>query len=449
MKVVKSRIGQLGKLFLIAAVTLSIAACQMFGPGKTEEPADTMADQTQEMEPLPPPDDLSPSKRVRKAMQQLQNGEYDQARDQLNWALQEKPNLQIATQLLEQLDADPIEYLGLKNFYYTVQPGDSLSLISKKFLNDPMKFVILARYNKLDNPSRLAPGQRIRIPGEMPAEVPHKPSRKPVKAPVAAPVADQVPVLEEQPISAEVPMQPESSSEVSASMSGSEAAVEVETRETVVLDEPPAAEQTQIVVDDTPNAADTLDTAERLHSTGDLAGAIALLESEAMRSPQAEEINTTLALYYREYANQMIAQEQLDPARSVLEKLIILDASDEQAINTLIMVEDRIEARKLFSKAAGLQQSGDLEASYKTYSQGLTYDPDNQTAVTAQKAVLDQLTDSYHRQAMQHFRKQELDQAIEYWDKILELDPNHSLAPGYKARALEMKQQLQKIAPAK
>ncbi len=449
MKVVNSRIGQLGKLSLIAAVTLSLAACQMFGPAQTEEPADTMVEQPQEMPPPPPPDDLSPSKRVRKAMQQLQSGEYDQARDQLNWALQEKPNLQIATQLLEQMDADPIEYLGLKNFYYTVQPGDSLSLISKKFLNDPMKFVILARYNKLDNPSRLAPGQRIRIPGDMPAEVVRKPKpkRQPTQPP-AAPIPTETPVQAEQAKPAEVSVESEPMSETPEIPISEEPSVEIET-ETSRVEASPSTEQTPIALDDTPNPANTLDTADRLHSTGDLAGAIALLESEALRSPQAEAINTTLARYYREYANQMIAQEQLDPARSVLEKLIILDASDEQAINTLIMVEDRIEARKLFNKAAGLQQSGNLEASYQTYSQGLTYDPDNPAAIVAQKAVLDQLTDSYHRQAMQHFRKQELDQAIQYWDKILELDPNHSLAPGYKARALEMKQQLQKIAPAK
>jgi tetratricopeptide (TPR) repeat protein len=46
---------------------------------------------------------------------------------------------------------------------------------------------------------------------------------------------------------------------------------------------------------------------------------------------------------------------------------------------------------------------------------------------------------------MKLFRKQELDEAIAYWNKILKLNPNHPLAPGYKARALQMKQQLQKI----
>ncbi|MEJ2402662.1 MAG: LysM peptidoglycan-binding domain-containing protein [Candidatus Thiodiazotropha sp.] len=185
MKVVNIRIGQVCKLSLIALVTLSLAACEMFGPTQTEEPAET-AEPVQEIAPPPPPDNLSPTKRVRKAMQLLQNGEYEQARDQLNWALQEKPNLQIASQLLEQLDADPIDYLGLKNFFYDVQPGDSLSLIAKKFLDDPMKFVILARYNKLDNPSRLAPGQRIRVPGEMPPTPKRKPKRKKTPVPVQA-----------------------------------------------------------------------------------------------------------------------------------------------------------------------------------------------------------------------------------------------------------------------
>ncbi|MCU7878724.1 MAG: tetratricopeptide repeat protein, partial [Candidatus Thiodiazotropha sp. (ex Lucinoma borealis)] len=69
------------------------------------------------------------------------------------------------------------------------------------------------------------------------------------------------------------------------------------------------------------------------------------------------------------------------------------------------------------------------------------------SAKDAQLITRDKLTDSYHRQAMQLFRKQELDEAIGYWNKIIELNPNHSLAPGYKARALEMKQQLQKIGP--
>ncbi|MCU7857516.1 MAG: tetratricopeptide repeat protein, partial [Candidatus Thiodiazotropha sp. (ex Lucinoma borealis)] len=153
------------------------------------------------------------------------------------------------------------------------------------------------------------------------------------------------------------------------------------------------------------------------------------------------------ASYYNEYADQQINQGNLNDARITLEKLIILDSSDEAAINKLILVEDKIEAQKLFQNAQDQQNAGKLEEAYQTYAQVLTYDPDNTAAKDAQLITRDKLTDSYHRQAMQLFRKQELDEAIGYWNKIIELNPNHSLAPGYKARALEMKQQLQKIGP--
>lgn len=93
------------------------------------------------------------------------------------------------------------------------------------------------------------------------------------------------------------------------------------------------------------------------------------------------------------------------------------------------------------------QTAGNMEEAYQTYTQVLTYDPENSAAQASQLSVRDQLTDSYHRSAMQLFRKQELDEAIAFWNKILALNPNHPLAPGYKARALEMKQQLQKIGP--
>ncbi|MES9927194.1 MAG: tetratricopeptide repeat protein, partial [Candidatus Thiodiazotropha sp. 6PDIVS] len=193
------------------------------------------------------------------------------------------------------------------------------------------------------------------------------------------------------------------------------------------------------------NSEEILNTARKLHSGNDLPSAIYLLEDEGNRQPESKEIRTLLASYYTEYSEQLITINDLEGARSTLEKLIILDASDENAINQLILVEDKIEAQNLFQKASNAESGGQYEEAYKTYGQVLTYDPDNLAARESQLKVRNIITDNYHRQAMQLFRKQELDEAIAFWNKILELDPNHSLAPGYKARALEMKQQLQRI----
>ena len=50
--------------------------------------------------------------------------------------------------------------------FYTVQPGDSLSKIAKKFYGNAMKYPVIFEANKpmLTNPDRIYPGQVLRIP---------------------------------------------------------------------------------------------------------------------------------------------------------------------------------------------------------------------------------------------------------------------------------------------
>jgi nucleoid-associated protein YgaU len=47
---------------------------------------------------------------------------------------------------------------------YTVQPGDSLSKISKQFYGDATKFKKIADANKLEDPDKIKAGQQLIIP---------------------------------------------------------------------------------------------------------------------------------------------------------------------------------------------------------------------------------------------------------------------------------------------
>jgi nucleoid-associated protein YgaU len=47
---------------------------------------------------------------------------------------------------------------------YTVQPGDSLSKISKHFYGDAGKYMKIAQANKLDDPDKIKAGQQLIIP---------------------------------------------------------------------------------------------------------------------------------------------------------------------------------------------------------------------------------------------------------------------------------------------
>lgn len=53
--------------------------------------------------------------------------------------------------------------------YYTIESGDSLSKIAKRFYGDPMKYKELFEANReiIEDPDKIFPGQKIRIPKKL------------------------------------------------------------------------------------------------------------------------------------------------------------------------------------------------------------------------------------------------------------------------------------------
>jgi tetratricopeptide (TPR) repeat protein len=106
----------------------------------------------------------------RQAIDRLDKGESREARYQLDCALEQNPRSAIAKNLIEQLEADPVAYLGRRSYQHTVKSEETLSKIAQERLGSSLKFVILARYNDIEVPANLVAGQVIRIPGEEPVE---------------------------------------------------------------------------------------------------------------------------------------------------------------------------------------------------------------------------------------------------------------------------------------
>jgi tetratricopeptide (TPR) repeat protein len=127
------------------------------------------------------------------AVDQLQNGDEPLARANLERALQLDPANDLARKLMEQIRADAQKELGPVFFRYTVQRDDTLSKLAQQFMGDRFRFYILAKYNDIANPSRLAAGQVIRIPGKAPPPpppaAPAVATPEPVPAPAPAVVA--------------------------------------------------------------------------------------------------------------------------------------------------------------------------------------------------------------------------------------------------------------------
>jgi tetratricopeptide (TPR) repeat protein len=120
------------------------------------------------LQPIPSCSDLDANEFEKQAIALLDRGEPEIARTQLECALKLNPDSDRAKILIEQLDADPVEYLGRPNYLYKVKSNDTLSKIARKRLGSSLKFYILARYNDIDIPANLAAGQTIKIPGQKP-----------------------------------------------------------------------------------------------------------------------------------------------------------------------------------------------------------------------------------------------------------------------------------------
>ena len=134
------------------------------------------------------------------ALELLDAGDTLGAREKLACALELSPGSSQANSLIEQLDADPMEYLGKQYFWYKVQSNETLSKIAEQYLGSRLKFVILARYNNIDVPADLVAGQDIKIPGTEPvADEPQEPEVSPATITLdAVELRDQALEMEQQ-----------------------------------------------------------------------------------------------------------------------------------------------------------------------------------------------------------------------------------------------------------
>jgi tetratricopeptide (TPR) repeat protein len=299
-----------------ALVLVILGGCATPPPAPAPEPAapPPVAAAPEPPKPVapPPPPVPEPStpqtrahaqKLVLEAVEKLQNGDEPAARTILEQALTLDSANDLAKKLLDQIKADPQKELGAVFFRYTVQRDDSLSKLAAQYLGDRFRFHILAKYNEIPNPSRLAAGQVIKIPGRAQAAVATPAPPRPAAAPVA------------------------------------------------------------------------------------------------------------------------------DPEEAV--KAAVLDSTTP-----------RNAASSLMQQGGDRQKAGDLEGAYDAYREAVARDPANKEAMAQRDAVRVSLVRRYEREAAQSFQRQNLNDAITKWDRILVLDPNNQKAKLERERAIDLRKRM-------
>ena len=254
--------------------------------------------------PAPAAPELSPAqakaqaqKLALEAVDKLQNGDEAAARQLLTQAQALDASNEIARKMSEQINADAQKELGAQFFRYTVQRDDSLSKLAQQYLGDRFRFYILAKYNEMPNPSRLAAGQVIKIPGKAPATPPA--AAAPAAAPAAARPAESVETAPSAPAPAPV-AQPA----------------------------PPPL---------TP-VATLLQKGRQLEASGDLQGAYGAFSEAVALAPgnrdavlQRDAARAALIRTYDREATQAFQRQNLDLAISKWDQLLQLDPANQKA----------------------------------------------------------------------------------------------------------------------
>jgi len=154
-----SRFARIGGAAALVIAILSGCATLTESPAETDSGAESPAVE-------PPAEPYS----YERAFDLLFEGRADRAERMLEAHLQTSPGDDRARNVLRQIQIPPEEYLGKSSFEYKVKPGETLSVLSQRFLGSYRLFYILARYNNIDTPSLLRAGRVLRIPDSFTGE---------------------------------------------------------------------------------------------------------------------------------------------------------------------------------------------------------------------------------------------------------------------------------------
>lgn len=407
------------------AASLLLSACQMADNSSVKEPSATEIANASQSKRDKARWKIRGNSRVdtNTAIRALQVGKAEEARNLLVSATQQRRVDSRAVSLLKQIDTSPSALFGESYFEYTVKKGEFLSTIAKRYLGDPLLFFALARYNDIENPSRINSGTNIRIPGERPEE-------GLVEVGSESDISDELVVQEdsfEEDLLGDVPVDDELLGDVPADEKW---AADGPGEEEFGRDAKPVA-----VIDSTLSRISQL---QSLYEARDYQRLLDMAETSPAEEKEKfwiEDAVLTLSLRQERQGNY-------PAALATINRGIELIGEYDSLVDSLSLVTDKNEANLLLVEAlkggSSLQQYTLLQRAEKRHP-SISYENENFTTLS------EQLIHQFHKEAMLAFRQQRLAKSIELWGYVLALDSNNELAIVHKARAENLQKKLKNI----
>jgi len=154
---------------------------------------------------------------------------------------------------------------------------------------------------------------------------------------------------------------------------------------------------------------------------------------------------------YTRYASYLLnktqaaSAQQVSEAKSMLKKALRLQPHNRALKTRLKELENGYQADQYYLAGVDALKENNQDLAIDAFSQALILKPDHTSAKNEILLLKRKFSMPYHKKVMILYRKQKLDEAIGLWDKLLVLDPSHSLANVYRARALKLKENIGKL----
>lgn len=318
----------------------------------------------------------------------LQDGKEGRAETMLLEILERNPGSSTAKLLLAQIRQPPEELLGEAFEEIEVLPGDSLSAIAGRTIDNELLFYSLARLNGIEMPRLLQPGQRVRVPVVEPVEA------------VESVEADSV-QAEARSASDQAREAPRPNAELPA-------------------------------------------TARRLMQRERYRQAYALLLSSARAGKLEAEGDRLLASASVALAEAACRQDDPEQALKVLNQAspwLSVGADGEFAVR-----RGHIEARLSLDRAEQALAQGEHGAAFDALLVARERDDDLRQRHGGKLERLENaLVEHYHDGALSAWRDQRVELSVELWERVMRIDPGFEPARRYLERARRAREELKAL----
>ncbi len=185
--------------------------------------------------------------------------------------------------------------------------------------------------------------------------------------------------------------------------------------------------------------------AEIKYQAEQYADATAILEELTRLFTENFKYRDLLVLTYTKYAEYLEDKADLLEAQTILEKALGIQPYNRDLQKQLKELENRRQADLHYATGLQAVKASQQDKAIDAFNRALNLKPDHELVKKQIVLLKIKFADSYHKKAMILYRKQKLDEAIETWGRVLVLDPGHDMAKLYRARAVGLKEKLERL----